>query len=83
MEPELAAVHATPAPSQADPARAKRQCSVPGCRIAEPAVRIFNTLTFKTLLISGQPSADTTSQSEVQSLVDVLMNALQAYQAQN
>ena len=43
MEPELAAVHATPVPSQADLAREKRQCNSWGCRIADPAevVRIF------------------------------------------
>ena len=76
------AVFAAPVPSQANSALVKRFCMYDFCRVAV-AVRTFPYSWFIALLTSHQPSNTDTSQSGVQNLVDVLMNALQTYQAQN
>ena len=81
MTLESPAAYAAPVPNNVVSAAGKRQCSMGECKIA--TVRIF-TFVFNALLIFGQtPDTDTTSQSGVQSLVNVLISALQTYQAQN
>ena len=81
------AVFATPVPSQANSALVKRQCRYYACRVAD-AVRTSPYswfISLDSLPISHQPSSSNTdtSQSGVQNLVDVLVNALQTYQAQD
>ena len=79
------AVFATPVPSQVNSALVKRFCRYYACRVVD-AVRTFPYswfISLDSLLISYQPSKTDTSQSGVQNLVDVLMNALQTYQAQD
>lgn len=80
LEPDSPAALATPVPSQADLAGPKRRdCNSYGCRIAENVWTL--SYSFSSLIISGgQPSdTDTTSQS----VVNVLINALPTYQAQD
>ena len=83
LELESLSAHAVPIPSQAHSPGEKRFCKSYNCRLAEP-VRTFPYSCFLSHTQSRQsPATGSASQPGTETLADVLINALQTYQAQS